>query len=513
MEINRTTIYLLVGLVAAVALTGVASANECEGTANFTHTPEFPRDDRFAEYTAVTDDPNATYTWYFDGTERSGNLVSYEFVTIGRHNVTLEVTITTTNKTTTSICTKTIKVQSESTNYAPNADFEVIPSTPMVNQTVRFDASASDDMDGEVRSYTWFVDGSRISEERSDKRVLKHTFTSVRSNYRVAIRAFDDDGGSDYTAKTVRVIPERPTEIHLSTNPNGTVANTSLVYVHANETLNVNLSVGRDVILESVNLTPTESGNFTLNVTEGSDLGPEFTLQGELLTYFDVSGSLPRVTNAEFRFFVDPSRVMSPEGVQLYRYNGSGWTSLNTSFVGTSDKGYTYTAESMNLSVFAVAASSVRPSIEVTSVSLERNEISTGDSVGVRVEVTNSGDVNATLQLQLTMDSSVISTGQADVMANSTDTIEFTEVFTEAGIYNIAVNGVEAGTLSVVEPDTGDGSGTDNETDGGMDGTGNGTDTRDGNESGDRLMPGFGVVVALLALITVFFARRFRLNK
>lgn len=497
---ERITACLLVLGVAFLASTGAAAAAGCDDTANFTYTPDIPETDRFAEYTAKTDYSNATYSWSFDdGATYNRRVVNHEFQTLGKHNVTLNVTVGEGANASTASCTRLVKVQSQSSNVAPTAAITVSPRTLLVRQPVTLDASASDDIDGYVERYEWFVGGTMVASGGSEARVITQSFDNARS-YRVALRVYDDDNYDDFIRKNVRVIPERPTELSVNVSANRSSARVSLAYLKAGQPVVVDAGVGDGVVLESLNFTPSVWGNYSFTVAE-DDVGPVFNMSdAELLTYFNVSGSTPGVGNASFTFSVDSARVGNPEGVSLYRYD-DGWRRLNTSYGGLENGRYGYTAVSGSLSVFAVATTDLQPRLEVTGVDVSRRDVVEGDSVSVTTDVSNTGRVNGSLQLDLVVGGEVVATGQTDVEAGGTDSVDFTYVFTRPGTYNVSVNGVGGGTVSVEAAPSGDGPG-DGDADG--DGTGNGS----GDESGDAEgLPGFGALVAIAALVAAYMVR------
>jgi hypothetical protein len=110
-------------------------------------------------------------------------------------------------------------------------------------------------------------------------------------------------------------------------------------------------------------------------------------------------------------------------------------------------------------SVYAVGTA--EGDIRITEASLAESEISVGDTADVDAVVENVGDDTTTTELDLLVDGEVIDTQEVTLDAGDSRTVRFTRTFDEAGSYDVAVDGVSAGTLEVTadEPDEAGGSG------------------------------------------------------
>jgi PKD repeat protein len=91
-------------------------------------------------------------------------------------------------------------VGSSEANTVPSAAFTIAPSSPSVDETVRFDASATTDSEGSITAYEWtFGDGATATGRASN-----HEFASS-GTYAVTLTVADDAGGTDTVSKTVTV--------------------------------------------------------------------------------------------------------------------------------------------------------------------------------------------------------------------------------------------------------------------------------------------------------------------
>lgn len=103
------------------------------------------------------------------------------------------------------------------------------------------------------------------------------------------------------------------------------------------------------------------------------------------------------------------------------------------------------------LSVVASAApvaAADAPAIVVSGAVLSSTTVTAGDAVQVMATVTNTG-TNGTTSLTLSADGTPLATRSVSVPANATETVVFDASIDAAGTYELAVDGVVAGTLTV----------------------------------------------------------------
>jgi hypothetical protein len=87
-------------------------------------------------------------------------------------------------------------------NELPVAGFTWTPSAPKANQTITFNASASNDPDGSIKKYEWDWNNDSTYEESYTTPTTTHSWEQAGS-YPVSVRVTDDDGSTN--TKTINI--------------------------------------------------------------------------------------------------------------------------------------------------------------------------------------------------------------------------------------------------------------------------------------------------------------------
>jgi parallel beta-helix repeat protein len=87
-------------------------------------------------------------------------------------------------------------------NQPPTASFTYTPLTPLVNQTVTFNASSSYDSDGNITNYTW--DFGDWNTTNTTEPITTYSYASAET-YNVNLTVTDDDGATNSTSKLITV--------------------------------------------------------------------------------------------------------------------------------------------------------------------------------------------------------------------------------------------------------------------------------------------------------------------
>lgn len=105
------------------------------------------------------------------------------------------------------------------------------------------------------------------------------------------------------------------------------------------------------------------------------------------------------------------------------------------------------------------SASTGDSEISITDVTLVRSTISPGDAASIRVTVANTGDASGSRSLQLTGDGRAYVQTLVRLDGGERRTVTFDQAFESPGEYDLAVDGVSAGTLTVSAATTTDSTG------------------------------------------------------
>jgi len=134
-----------------------------------------------------------SWDWIFgDGGVGTGEIVQHAFATNGTYTVTLTVKDDEHLANSTQVTIIVI-------DY-PIAGFSYLPSEPLVDQTINFDAAASDPVGGTITSYTWkFGDG-----QTGTGRTTTHSYLTT-GTFTVNLTVTDSEGLTNSTTKTVTV--------------------------------------------------------------------------------------------------------------------------------------------------------------------------------------------------------------------------------------------------------------------------------------------------------------------
>jgi PKD repeat protein len=208
--------------------------------------------------TAIT-----SYVWDFgDGGRGTGRTVSHSFDSPNTYQVTLTVT---NDRGLSASTTKTVTVAG---GQAPTASFVFSPGSPLVNQAIQFNASASNPGPGRVIvSYVWnWGDGTPNGAGQT----TTHTYT-VAGSYNVTLTVTDDAGLRGTATNSVTVGTGNPTASFTFTTAAGHVVNVdaSASQAFGGATIVTYAWTWGDTLSSSV-ATPTTSHDYDSSGTIGS---------------------------------------------------------------------------------------------------------------------------------------------------------------------------------------------------------------------------------------------------
>lgn len=200
-------------------------------TASFTYSPTAPIVNQIVTFNASLSTPHGgtivSYAWNFgDGTEttEADPIVYHNYTTTGTFNVTLNVTDSEGLWSTDSKSVMVVKY--------PIASFTYSPISPLVGETVTFNASTSKPDGGFLVSYAWNFDDETLISETSP--ITSHAYRAS-GNYNVTLNVTDSEGLWDIEYKSITVLA-----------PPVASFNYSPTFPIANETITFNATTSQD---------------------------------------------------------------------------------------------------------------------------------------------------------------------------------------------------------------------------------------------------------------------------
>ncbi|MFB6269315.1 MAG: PGF-CTERM sorting domain-containing protein [Halobacterium sp.] len=371
--------------------------------------------------------------------------------------------------------------------------------------SVAVSPDTSDSTDDSTSDNTWYTGGDSDDEETEESttpsendttRVVELaddaapdavSVTNVSAGTNVTID-FGVSGNNSTTNETETDAPANDTDAPANdtvTSDAPAAVETLNVSVESNASFTVNVSTSTDA--------PTEAGNQTESLPSASDTAAYVSVEHDGLTDQEIGDAALTLAVSKSRF---DGRSDAANATVLRLHDGE-WQHLNTTLVGETDDEYRFHADSPGLSVFAVVEP--EPDIAVNGASLDAASVTVGDTVTVTATVSNDGGAgNASLKISLPGDDTVET---VSLDANETTTVTFSQAVDRTGTFDVTVGNTTAGTLTVNAEQTATQTATATETTATATQQPTVSTTDSATSSTDTDTPGFGVLVALLALV------------
>lgn len=238
--------------------------------------------------------------------------------------------------------------------------------------------------------------------------------------------------------------------------------------------------------LDELRVTASEDDDVELDLsTTTAETGDE---QVHALGSFEVREESGSVERATFRFSADRTFLdeqgIAPEQLTVLRTSDGETDTLPVTVVSADDDEVVFEAETAGVSTFTVAA--FQPAIDVTAADLSTDAVETNENATVTARLDNDGRAAGNRTVTLTLDGDPVAERTVSVEAGGSTTVTFDVAPTDAGEYEVAVDGVVAGTLTVADPATT----ADGIASAGRTATADGTVTTDERETADRTATG-----------------------
>ncbi|MFB6183119.1 MAG: PGF-pre-PGF domain-containing protein [Haloarculaceae archaeon] len=170
--------------------------------------------------------------------------------------------------------------------------------------------------------------------------------------------------------------------------------------------------------------------------------------------YIEVDHTNPDETieSATFRFRIRKDALAAqdtdPSDVAMYRNESGGWNKLPTTVVDETDTTYVFEADSPGLSMFTVGFT--RPVFDVEAAAVQIEKALVSQPVVVDATVHNAGGKAGTHRVTLQVDGEIKASKLIDVPGQSNTSVSLTFAPEAIGKYDLSVETVRAGTVSVV---------------------------------------------------------------
>ena len=455
------------------------------------------------------------YEWTFgDGTTATtaATAVTHTYDDPGEYAVTLTVVD---EAGRTAQATDSLTVRGE-----PGAAFAVQPRTAESGETVTFDAGGSTSPNGDIVDYEWAFGDGRT--ETTGDTAVTHVYDDP-GEYTVSLTVEDTTGKLDTVTRpvTVESVDDPETTVDSDAERDETGGSVEATVSNARAGRLVEVMAPRPLAeqeyrLERVGVVPATDLDFGLDIetsAEPLETTPEgeFEFEGtEQLGYLSVESDLENenIEETEFTYRLDTERLeelnSSPQDVALFRYDEATgeWVEHETEVIDQGNGVVLLRTRAEGLSEWTVAART--PELGITDTEIDVEVATTEEDVTIQVFVTNTGGADGSYEAQLLTNDEVVDRKDATVPANRTVIIDFLRSFDRPDEYEIQVNDVRVGQVTITEDeeaivDTP----SQNETDGtGEDGGGDGpADTDDADESGT--VDGLGGMLVALSAMTL----------
>lgn len=228
--------------------------------------------------------------------------------------------------------------------------------------------------------------------------------------------------------------------------------------------------------------------NYRIDVTEIRDSPPSTSPRvdsSSIIGYLDADLiGIDTVESATLEFPVSDEALPAAADVtdvSVYRYTDE-WEILDTRHVRSDGEIQYFAATADEFSPFAIGVP--RGDITIQDAAVNTNTILLNESVTVQATLSNEGAIEDDINLTLSDGSGTQAEQRMTVSAGETVTVSFDQGFDESSMYELSVNNVSAGEVSVTEPSID-------------------TETQPESDNTADESPGFGVLVTLISVMII----------
>ncbi|MFP9193630.1 right-handed parallel beta-helix repeat-containing protein, partial [Natrialbaceae archaeon A-CW1-1] len=218
-----------------------------------------------------------------------------------------------------------------------------------------------------------------------------------------------------------------------------------------------------------VSVGPTTETTFERIHLEGSTLsfdGQDVTIDGtsapetmpdtghSIDAYVNVTanGDAPLLTELGFHYDEADVDGLDEATLELWRFDDGTWESPSEASydVGVdTDERFVYATNVTEFSTFGVFADT-SPQASITHPSLSAEEIVQGESVTVTAQVTNVGLADGELTIPLEVNGQAVANETVTLDVDDSETVSITHVFDDSGEFDVSIDGISVGTVTVL---------------------------------------------------------------
>ncbi|WP_254807817.1 right-handed parallel beta-helix repeat-containing protein [Natronosalvus amylolyticus] len=196
-----------------------------------------------------------------------------------------------------------------------------------------------------------------------------------------------------------------------------------------------------------------DAQDVTIDGTSAPETMPDTGYPIDAYVNVTANGDSPLLTELGFHYDEGAVDGLDEATLELWRYDESGtWESPSEASydVGVDTDGrFVYATNVTEFSAFGVFADT-SPQASITHPSLSTDEVVQGESVTVTAQVTNVGLADGELTIPLEVNGEAVANETVTLDVNESETVSITHELDEPGEFDVSIDGVAVGTVTVL---------------------------------------------------------------
>ncbi|MFP9062373.1 right-handed parallel beta-helix repeat-containing protein [Natrialbaceae archaeon A-chndr2] len=196
-----------------------------------------------------------------------------------------------------------------------------------------------------------------------------------------------------------------------------------------------------------------DAQDVTIDGTSAPETMPDTGYPIDAYVNVTANGDSPLLTELGFHYDEGAVDGLDEATLELWRYDESGtWESPSEASydVGVDTDGrFVYATNVTEFSTFGVFADT-SPQASITHPSISTDEVVQGESVTVTAQVTNVGLADGELTIPLEVNGEAVANETVTLDVNESETVSITHELDEPGEFDVSIDGVAVGTVTVL---------------------------------------------------------------